>query len=409
MNARLLDISRLISRVGRGPMTGIDRVEYAYFREFLDRPNSAFFLCKTGLGYIILDRDGGQAVFEKISGRIAWGKRNLLARLSAKLTSMQQDAFSDLRRLAIARSTKRQLSNTLLRILPANVEYFNVGHANLRAEVFDAVKCIPGSKKIVLVHDVIPLDHPEFASKDATDGFSKSFEVISKMADLVIYNSKETQAAAEKRFQAFGRLPDGVASHLGFDLYISNSAQRFEKEREKANFIVLGTIEPRKNHALLLDVWRQLDENLPAEDVPLLNIVGRRGWKNKRVFNTLDTEAYVKRHIKEFSDLDDEGVVEVLKGSTALLFPSKVEGFGLPLIEAAYFGIPIICSENAIYREILGDYPLYLNKDSTYHWCERILERAGLKRESNADRQHRSQTVHIPTWAEHFDRIFRVL
>jgi len=91
------------------------------------------------------------------------------------------------------------------------------------------------------------------------------------------------------------------------------------------------------------------------------------------------------------------------------LFPSHVEGFGFPLIEAASMGTPIICGENAIYHEILGDYPLYLNVDNSYLWAKEILERAGRERESEADRQVRAKSITLSSWSTHFDQIFRLI
>lgn len=73
--ARCLDLSRLVSRVGRGPWTGVDRVEAAYARELLTREAPLFGLVRTSMGFVLLDRGGGgvQALWDRLTGVEPWG------------------------------------------------------------------------------------------------------------------------------------------------------------------------------------------------------------------------------------------------------------------------------------------------------------------------------------------------
>jgi len=405
MTSRLLDISRLISRIGRGPLTGIDRVELAYMSEFLGRDEPAFFLCRLPKSYAVLDQVAGQRIFDRISGNQDWGKRGWARWFSIRSNATHQKAIRDVWHAAVFRCSPRRLRARLGALFPSGVSYFNVGHSNLRKVVFDAVQSLPISKIIVLIHDIIPLTSPEFSTPENTKRFGSDLRRVAKRADLVIYNSQETQRVAEALFAGWGKVPEGIAAHLGSDM--SQIGQVFDAASEKPSFVILGTIEPRKNHELLLSIWQGFVRDLDPKDVPTLHIVGRRGWNNDRIFNILDRDPMMNTHVFEHLDMPDSDVQKLLAQSWALLFPSLAEGFGLPLIEAARSGVPIICGENAIYREILGDYPLYLNVDNSYLWSQRILGRAGRKRESEAERQMRGGTVKIPTWDAHFDRIFR--
>jgi len=399
----LLDISRLISRMGRGPLTGIDRVELAYFQRLLSRPAPAYFLCRLPRAYAILDAQGGQAIFGKIKRDTGWGSSGAFRILTPRATSGQQRALADVARHAVKLVPDWRLSDSLRRLFPQGVVYFNTGHSNQRQQVFSAISKIGKSKIIVLIHDIIPLSYPNFSTLQTTNRFRSDMARVSAFADLVIYNSATTREQAEAHFQTCGRVPPHVIAHLGTDYHQAS----YRPASAMPQFVIAGTIEPRKNHALVLNLWRNLCETLPATEIPGLHIVGRRGWNNDEVFRILDTDPMMGQHVFEHNNMNDDEYHALLAQSWGLLFPSFVEGFGLPLIEAALHGVPILCGQNAVFREILGDYPLYLNVDNFYDWRQGILERAGRKRESEADRQGRGRSVNLPDWTMHFDRIFR--
>ncbi len=409
MTPLILDISRLISRVGRGPFTGIDRVELAYMREFLGRPEPVFFLCRMPRSYAILDRPGGQDIFDRLTQITPWGRRKAAQIFLAKRPPAGQRALADIWRGAKKICQERRLPHCVKTLLPNGGIYFNVGHSNLRDIVFKAFSATAGFRFVVLIHDVIPLTHPEFSRAKIAAGFEQKMRRVSAAADLVIYNSSYSEKAAKGFFAEYGRVPAGVVAHLGTGNGAKAGIKAITSRTEKPTFVVIGTIEPRKNHALLLEIWRKFADDIRPENIPHLHIIGQRGWGNGSVFNILDGDPIVGRYVFEYNDLTDAQVQAQLAQSTALLFPSFVEGYGLPLIEAARLGVPVLCGENAIYQEIIGDYPLYLNVDNSYLWSQRILERACRNRESEAARQNRSKSVTLPTWDGHFDRIFRFI
>jgi len=407
VRARLLDISRLISRMGQGPLTGIDRVELAYFREFLSRLSPVWFLCRTPRSYALLDRKGGQAVLDRITGAKPWGGRGMARLLAPSLGADRQRAIADVWRLARFRVPARRGADWLAEVFADGVEYFNVGHSNLKPEILKTISTIPQSRIVIFIHDIIPITLPEYCRTEVIARFRADMENVTKFADRVIFNSSATQQEAERFFLTCGRVPPSLVAHLGLDLSIASNPDRFAAASPEPRFHVIGTIEPRKNHALLLDIWQDFCRAMPPEDVPELHIIGRRGWNNSDVFRVLDRDPMINRAVFEHNSLSDAAVRAHIAQSWGLLFPSHTEGFGLPLIEAAAFGVPIFCGENAIYHEILGDYPLYLSLSDPYPWQQGILGRAGRKRESEADRRMRAETVKLPDWKTHFDRIFR--
>lgn len=398
MTARLLDISRLVSRAGLGALTGIDRVELAYLREFLRRPEPVFGICRLPRSYAVLNQNALARLEPQLSGKLPWTHPGLAKLLFPKFSAPRQAAIAQVFRASSGVARPRRLKHLLAKHVEQPFRYFNVGHANLRVEVFSACG---ENRKTVFIHDLIPLSSPEYSTPEVRERMRASMRVVLDHADDLIYNSNATKAEAAGVFASLGPVPPGIVSHLGVD-----TAGQIRAASDRPGFHIIGTIEPRKNHRLLHDIWEQFATDLPPEDIPELHIIGRRGWLNQSVFATLDNHPMMGKHVFEHGPLSDEETADRLAQSWGLLFPSKAEGFGLPLIEAAALGVPILCGENAIYHEILGDYPLYLNVDNSYDWAQRILGRAGRTRESEADRQTRAASVSIPDWPSHFDRIF---
>ena len=165
-------------------------------------------------------------------------------------------------------------------------------------------------------------------------------------------------------------------------------------------FVVLGTIEPRKNHLLLLNIWRQFAEELPPGNIPQLHIVGRRGWENENIVDILDRAPFMGRHVFERGFLPDGDLRDLLTGARALLFPSFAEGFGFPLAEACQLGVPAICSDLPVYREFIDTGPIYLDPLDGPGWKNAIIT---LSKRAKHDKTTQRQ---LPAWRDHFEAVF---
>ncbi|HRO13641.1 MAG TPA: glycosyltransferase, partial [Paracoccus sp. (in: a-proteobacteria)] len=164
-------------------------------------------------------------------------------------------------------------------------------------------------------------------------------------------------------------------------------------------FVALGTIEPRKNHAVLLDAWEELARR--GGPVPQLVIAGRRGWKNHATFARLDALP-PGGPVLELNGLSDGAVAALLEHSRALLMPSRAEGFGLPLTEAAGRGIPVLSTPLPAAGEILGDHALWLPHDDPRAWADAV---AGLA----AQPPRRLPPLAVPMWCDHLAAAFRAI
>jgi glycosyltransferase involved in cell wall biosynthesis len=166
-------------------------------------------------------------------------------------------------------------------------------------------------------------------------------------------------------------------------------------------FVVLGTIEPRKNHLLLLNVWRRLAQTLGPEATPRLVLIGRRGWENENILDLLDRCPVLKGVVVEHNRLPDPEVRTLIAGARALLMPSFAEGFGLPVVEALALGAPVIASDLPALRETGGDAPDYLDPLDGPAWARAILDYAAPRSLRRQAQLARLSNWRAPTWEDH--------
>ena len=302
---RLLDITRLTRRAGR-QMTGIDRVEFAYLRVLCAREEPFFAIARTRLGYVLLDHAGAAVFMRKLQSH-DFGPMDLLGRLAPRRDAAQRRAEADLRRLAVARSVPARLPAMLAKHLPPGVRYLNTGHSNFTDRMIAALGAVK-ARIAVLIHDVIPVEAPEYQRPETVEAFRGFLSRVNAHAHLRIYNSKDTQSRAQGYFD---KSADEVVAHLGVELAQANFDGEVPQPKAPY-FVTIGTIEPRKNHALLLDVWDAMGAEASG-NVPTLVIIGQRGWRNRAVFERLDA---APAHIVEAPDLSDGAMMELLTGST---------------------------------------------------------------------------------------------
>ena len=389
MGAILLDISRTISRAPYPHPTGIDRVERAYIRHFIQSDTPVFFLSRVLKGYVLLDRAAMLAIWPMITGEAPWQQKDLIARLlSHKLPDAVNRAESTLRRAARASCLRAGLAKMLRTNLPRGFTYLNVGHSNRKAALWQAMAAGGAGKMLAMVHDVIPLDHPEFTRPDTAARFESDLKATAQACDALIYNTDDTATRTRKWLQKWGLAPTPLPILLGVDPLPRPAPAPLA---DPAEFVILGTIEPRKNHQLLLDIW----PDIPAH----LHIIGTRGWQNEAVFSCLDSSPMMGKTVFEHGNLDDTALAARLSRARALLFPSFAEGFGYPLIEALQSGLPVICADLPCFHEIAGSLPTYLPPDDPAVWKAAILATAGTPREEIPE------NVGFPTWDQHFTKL----
>jgi glycosyltransferase involved in cell wall biosynthesis len=280
--------------------------------------------------------------------------------------------------------------------------YLNIGHTGLDDPGFETWASGADVRPIYLVHDLIPITHPEYCRAGEQVRHERRMRTVLATATGVIGNSQATideltafSAAAD------ARMPPTVAAWLGTS-ELSGPPAKFESSRP--TFVVLGTIEARKNHLMLLRIWERLIERLGSE-APQLLIIGQRGWECQDVFDLLDRDETLKIAVEEIGDCSDEEMTVHLASARALLFPSLVEGYGLPLIEALQLRTPVIASDLPVFREIGQGTPDFLDPLNQSAWEDMILSYADDKSEHRSAQLSRLASFRAPTWADHFAKI----
>ncbi len=165
--------------------------------------------------------------------------------------------------------------------------------------------------------------------------------------------------------------------------------------------MVCGAIEPRKNHALLLNVWRELVRGQGAT-APKLVVAGSRWRTSPVVAAALERSEALRDHVIEISGLSTPALQRLVANARALLMPSFVEGFGLPIVEALACGTPVIASDLAAHREAGGSHATYLSPIDGVGWLAAIRAHA----RGDGERLRASLVAYRPwTWADYFRRI----
>ena len=363
---RLLDLTRLVSRAGRA-FTGIDRVEYAYLVHLLDA-GPLWGLVRSSMGYLLLDPEGCAALKRQFTAG-DWPAPDLLSRLR-RLPPGRAEAETAVRRLAVARCLPRGLTRMLERHLPAWTHYLNTGHTNLTERVVRAVRARPASRIAVLLHDTIPLDYPDYTREGVTARFSAFLDRVGRHADLVICNSHQTEADFRRHMAGCDRwgeaapqgdAPRTVVAHLGVEPSPPGDAPR-GPWTGRAFFVVLGTIEPRKNLLRTFEAYRA-GRQAGLFEWPLV-VVGAPGWKSAREHEALnalcaDGLAVYLRY------LDDTSLHQLYSATGLLVFPSLYEGFGLPAIEAQASGSRVLTSRGSTMAEFANSSALLVDPEDT--------------------------------------------
>ena len=257
-----------------------------------------------------------------------------------------------------------------------------------------------GLRFAVLIHDVIPLTDPEWMTRGSSVVFRHWIAGVLAHADLVLAVSNYSRLALVA--YAKGRqcsVPPVEVIRLGTGFRaLHAAAPRAEIVGRLPSSYVLfvSTLEPRKNHRLLVRLWRRLIERHGAAKVPALVFVGQLGWMVEDLLAELAEGRYLDGKIVLHSDLSDVELRELYRHCLFSVYPSVLEGFGLPVAETLEQGKLCVASRRAAIPEVGGDLVDYIDPDDEAGALA-ALERAIFDDAYRSAREARIRAEYRPT------------
>ena len=388
----VFDVSRLITRARQPTPTGIDRVELAYARHLIAGAGQVCFARTT--------RWGGLAVLSQPA----------VERYVAALAALWRDGSTVRRRgrvrwaalrLRLAKlGLRRRAFGSQMQAAASKPVYLLVSHHYLeKRRLVTGLKRRHGMLFVCLIHDLIPIEFPEYARPGQDERHRRRIETGAALADAVIVPSAAT-ADAFRPYIARAN-PALRLLEAPFGVELPPIAATAPLTPERPYFVCLGTIEARKNHLLLLNLWRDLVDQHRGE-APALVLIGRRGWEIENTIDMLDRCPALRGIVSERTARSDSETAHVLKNARALLLPTFAEGFGFPLVEALALGIPVLASDIPAFHEIGGDVPEYFGPLDGTAWRAAILDYSLDHSVRREEQLRRLADWRPPRWDDHF-------
>ncbi len=380
-----LDVTRILEMACLAKLSGIDRVELAY----------AIYLGESDGGrtrYVARSRTGRHTMLDT---------RSFLDFAQALDKAWGEGALRAVR----LRSLALVACNLAGRPLPPSQPgqcgpvYLVTSHRHLdKPHVLQSLLARTAATFILMIHDLIPIEFPEYVTPGGERTHARRISTVSMMADGIIANSSATLAS----LQPFLRNPiPSVVAHLGTRIWPAPVAAA------RANhpyFVFISTIEPRKNHIMLLHMWRRMASELGAQ-TPRLVLIGRMGWESEQVIDLLQRSPAIRAHVEHRIYAGDAEIAGLLVGARALLLPSFAEGYGMPVAEALASGTPVICSNIPALREVGLHIPDYLDPNDGLGWHAAVVNYTDTRSTARIEQLRRMTGWQAPTWEGHFAKV----
>lgn len=397
-----------------GSPSGIDKVDLAYARFFVGHCDYAVHY---GLVRPRVHRSERLAELVSEATASRWTKSvsdGGFESVAARLLGKPPQATPGVPGKGRAPNDRLQRRLSLLRwrvspgreVLPQGSIYLNVAQLVFEyPNFFWWLRKRPDVIPVLLVHDLLPMDYPEYFLDGYQARFEKRLATITSYARAIITTSNYVAERIAREFRQRGLPPIRIhVEPLPSTLPMVETHTLSEPSLAKnPYFVVLGTIEPRKNHMLLLNIWRRLAQEHAAP--PKLVIIGKRGWENEQVIDVLDRSALVKPHVIETSSLSDDAVLRLIANARALLMPSFAEGYGLPVVEALSLGTPVIASDIPVFREVSQRCALLHHPLDGIGWRNAILSLCDRRSSLSVTARAQAELFRPPNWSNYFDRV----
>jgi len=306
----VFDVSRLINRnIKKRRMTGVDNVLVGFISGFSKKYN---FFFRFKIFFFIFSEKSTEYIFKKISSEQKISKVILFC-------------------LCIA-----NIFYTFIKIIFKHKYYFNLGHSGLDNSFHIFASSLISKKRVVLIHDLIPIKFPEYSIPNEDKRHEKRLKNIIQISDKIILNSEITR----KQFKDWLARHNYDFSSLDMKVIKPVSSLNFQLSKKRKYYCMVGTIEPRKGYMEILNLF------LEATDPPFpLIIIGQEGWMCDDEIKLLQNLSKINK-LTWYNDCSNKDLEKILSNSKGLIQNSSTEGFGIPIIEALDNGLEVFIKKS---------------------------------------------------------------
>jgi glycosyltransferase involved in cell wall biosynthesis len=217
----------------------------------------------------------------------------------------------------------------------------------------------------LLLHDVLPLTHPQWFPVPVCESFADWLGVLSEIPCKVISVSAHSAAELTRvmRERCLNSPSGGVEVVTpGSDLPPTTPVTVLpQRDGDRARVLMVGTIEPRKAHAQALAAFEELWSQ--GENFELI-LAGKPGWQVEALMQRLREHPEQGRRLRWIEDADDNVLASLYADCDVLLMASRAEGYGLPIAEAGRFGCDLLLRDLPVFREVAGESARYFEGDT---------------------------------------------
>ncbi len=263
-----------------------------------------------------------------------------------------------------------------------------------------------GARIVAHIYDIISITHPQYCLERGVYNFMDFIAAHLQYADHFIVNAHATVDELIRLAQSVGAdLPECSVVPLGADFksneMVEDNAVRNEvltAAKEKPFVLMVGTIEPRKNHKLLLEAY---EKGLKEAGYQII-MAGYMGWNMEEFQSRLQTHPDYGQGIYHFEGLNDKEIDYLYQHARCLAFLSYTEGFGLPIIEALNRGTPVVAADIPVSKEVGGDACVWFEQGNAEALCKSVMQ-------VKADGSAIDKKYQVVTWQESTEMIIKVL
>jgi glycosyltransferase involved in cell wall biosynthesis len=271
-----------------------------------------------------------------------------------------------------------------------------------------------GVRVVFLVHDLLCIQMPQLFPPGSMEGFARWLEVVAESDGAVCVSktvADELAGWCKENGPARQRPLEINWSHNGGDIENSAPTKGLPVEAQtvlnrlgrRSSFLMVGTLEPRKAHAQVLDAFDQLWQS--GLDVNLV-MVGKQGWMVESLVERVGAHPELNKRLFWLKAISDEYLERVYGAATCLIAASEGEGFGLPLIESARHKLPIIARDIPVFREVAGEHAFYFAGRERDALSVAIKEWLALYHKS---KHPKSEAMPWMTWTQSVERLQAIL